>query len=76
MLTEILDQRNKESFPFTREISKPYGVLDQIIAWCKTEMISDWRWSLHDVSTDTRPGRYQFYFDSERDFVAFTLHWA
>lgn len=76
LITDHLDTRSKESFAYTREISKPFGVLDKIIAWCKTEMTSDWRWQLLDVSSDIRPGRYIFYFDSERDLVAFTLHWA
>ena len=77
MLTiDKLDHRSKESFPYSREITKPLGVLDDIIAWSKTELIATWRWQLIEISTDTRPGRYVFYFDNERDFVAFTLHWA
>ena len=77
MLTiEQLDQRSKESFAHSREITKPFGHLDRVIAWCKTELTSDWRWELLDVSSDIRPGRYMFYFDSERDLVAFTLHWT
>jgi hypothetical protein len=31
---------------------------------------------LIDVSTDRRPGTYKFYFDSERDCVAFVLQWS
>lgn len=76
LTTEKLDNRSKESFPYSREITKPFGQLDRVIAWCKTELIDTWRWQLIDVSNDVRPGRYVFYFDSERDLVAFTLHWA
>jgi hypothetical protein len=76
VITEQLEQRSKESFAYSREITKPFGHLDRVIAWCKTELTGDWRWELLDVSSDTRPGRYCFYFDTERDFVAFTLHWA
>jgi hypothetical protein len=47
-----------------------------VIDWCKTEIVGDWRWQLVDVSSDRRPGRYIFYFDTERDFFAFTLHWS
>ena len=50
--------------------------LDRVIDWCKTEIVGDWRWQLVDISSDRRPGHYIFYFDSERDFFAFTLHWA
>jgi hypothetical protein len=77
MLDErVIDSRNRESFLYSREIAKPFGELDRVIDWCKTEMIGDWRWQLIDVSSDRRPGRYVFYFDSERDFFAFTLQWS
>lgn len=77
MPTEISDLlRNKESFVHRKEISKPFGQLEVILAWCKTELIADWRWQLLDSSSDLRPGRYIFYFDSERDCCAFTLKWV
>jgi len=76
MLEErVIDSRNQESFLYSREIAKPFGELDRVIDWCKTEMVGDWRWQLIDVSSDQRPGRYIFYFDSERDYFAFTLYW-
>lgn len=67
--------RDKESFAYAKEISKPWGGLDPILAWCKTELVGEWRWQLIDVSSDIRPGRYIFYFDSDRDCCAFTLKW-
>lgn len=67
--------RDKESFSYAKEISKPWGGLDKVLAWCKTELTGDWRWQLVDISSDIRPGRYIFYFDTERDFFAFTLYW-
>jgi hypothetical protein len=77
MLEErVIDSRNRESFLYSREIAKPFGELDRVIDWCKTEIVGDWRWQLVDVSSDRRPGRYVFYFDSERDFFAFTLQWS
>ena len=77
MLEErVIDSRNRESFLYSREIAKPFGKLDHVLDWCKTELVGDWRWQLVDVSSDTRPGRYVFYFDTERDFFAFTLQWA
>jgi hypothetical protein len=76
MLEErVIDSRKQESFPYSREIAKPFGELDRVLTWCKTELVGDWRWQLVDVSTDQRPGRYIFYFDSERDHFAFTLYW-
>jgi hypothetical protein len=79
---KLLDQpasfeiRKGESFKFAREIHKPYGELDRILEWCKHELTDEWRWQLIDHSTDTRPGRYIFYFDSNRDCFAFSLQWA
>ena len=64
-----------DSFNHAREIHKPFGELDRVLAWCKTELTGEWRWQLVDVSTDRRPGRYIFYFVSERDYFAFTLYW-
>lgn len=71
-----LVQRSKESFAHALEITKPFGGLDQVIAWAKSEMSGDWRWQVIEMSSDVRPGRYIFYFDSERDYLAFTLKWG
>ena len=68
--------RRGESFRYAREILKPYGELDRVLAWCKTELTDEWRWQLIDQSSDRRPGRYIFYFDSDRDFFAFVLQWS
>ena len=77
MLDErVIDSRKRESFRYSREIAKPFGKLDHVLDWCKTELVGDWRWQLVDVSSDSRPGRYIFYFDLERDFFAFTLQWS
>lgn len=67
--------RDKDSFQYAREIAKPFGQIDGILEWCKSELQDDWRWQLVEMSNDCRPGRYIFYFDSERDFFAFTLYW-
>lgn len=67
--------REKESFRYAKEINKPFGGLDSVISWCKSEMIGDWRWQVIEMSSDIRPGRYCFFFDSDRDFCAFTLKW-
>ncbi len=71
-----IDHRSRESFAFAREVVKAWGGLEPILAWCKTELTGDWRWQLVDMSSDIRPGRYIFYFDSDRDCLAFTLKWC
>jgi hypothetical protein len=71
----LFEIRQGDSFLYAKEIHKPFGELDRVLTWCKTELLDEWRWQLVDVSTDQRPGRYIFYFDSERDYFAFTLYW-
>ena len=71
----LFEIRLGDSFRHAREIAKPFGELDRVLAWCKTELVGEWRWQLVEVSTDLRPGRYIFYFDSDRDYFAFTLYW-
>jgi hypothetical protein len=68
--------RDGESFAYAREIHKPFGHIDRILEWCKAELQDEWRWQLVDATSDQRPGRYIFYFDSERDWFAFTMQWA
>ena len=68
--------RDKASFNHAKEISKPFGEIEYVLDWCKSELVNEWRWQLVDVSSDIRPGRYIFYFDDERDCLAFVMKWA
>lgn len=69
--------RHGESFRHAKMVEKPFGELDRILQWCRSELGQDWRWQLIETSgANNEPGRYCFYFDSERDYVAFLLHWA
>ena len=72
----LFEIRQGDSFRFAKEIHKPYGQLDHILEWCKQELVAEWRWQLVEQSNDIKPGRYIFYFDSDRDACAFTLKWA
>jgi hypothetical protein len=76
LLKPPIDTRSRESFPHAQEIAKPFGEIERVLEWCKSEIGHDWRWQLIDVSSDIRPGRYIFYFDSERDYLAFTMKWS
>jgi hypothetical protein len=68
--------RDRDSFRHAQEIAKSFGVLESVLDWCKEELTADWRWQLIEVSSDRRPGRYIFYFDSERDYLAFVMKWS
>lgn len=69
-------QRDRVSFDHAQEIIKPFGQIEQVIDWCKNELTDEWRWQLVEISSDRRPGRYIFYFDSERDCLAFVMKWS
>ena len=68
--------RDKDSFAHAQEIYKEFGVLESVLDWCKSELVAEWRWQLLELSSDHKPGRYIFYFDSERDCLAFTMKWS
>jgi hypothetical protein len=68
--------RKKDSFSFAKEVTRPWGGLDPILSWCKSELQHDWRWQVVDMVNDRQPGRYIFYFDNERDYLAFVLKWG
>jgi hypothetical protein len=71
----VIHARDRDSFNYAKEIAKEFGVLELVLAWCKEELVGEWRWQLIEVSSDNRPGRYIFFFDSERDCLAFTMKW-
>lgn len=76
LLTSPMDyMRDRDSFSYAQEIAKPFGILEHVLDWCKEELVGEWRWQLIDVSSDQKPGRYCFFFDSERDCLAFTMKW-
>jgi hypothetical protein len=68
--------RDRGSFDHAQEIIKAFGVIETVLNWCKSELRGDWRWQLLQMSSDRQPGRYCFYFDDERDYLAFVMKWA
>ena len=68
--------RDKDSFDHAHEIIKPFGVIERVLDWCKSELAGEWRWQLLEMSSDIKPGRYIFYFDNERDCLAFLMKWS
>ena len=66
----------KERYNHTYRIVKSFGVIEQILDWCKHELVTEWRWQLIEVSTHTKNGEYIFYFDSERDYLSFLMKWS
>lgn len=67
--------RDKASFAYTVDLTKPAGMIDHVLEWSREELSHEWRWTLVEVSAVHKPGRYTFYFDSERDYFAFIIKW-
>ena len=68
--------RDAESFRHSISIAKPFGSLDSVIDWAKNELTEEWRWQVVRTSSDLAPGSYKFFFDSESDYLAFTMKFA
>jgi len=68
--------REHTSFEHVVEVNKPGATLDQMLDWCKAELVGEWRWQLVEVSNARTPGKYLFHFDNHRDTVAFTIKWC
>lgn len=68
--------RNRDSFHHAHEIVKAFGVIETVLNWCKSELRGEWRWQLIEMSSDIKPGRYCFFFDDERDYLAFVMKWS
>ena len=68
--------RDADSFNHSISITKPFGSLDSIIEWAKQELTEEWRWQVIRTCSDCMPGTYVFYFDSESDYLAFTMKFA
>lgn len=75
-LLHQINSRSGESFPYAQEITRTWGAVDAVVDWCKSECISDWRWQIVEPTNVNNPGRYIFYFDSDRDYLAFVMKWA
>jgi len=72
----LMSSRPGSSFVRSVEIQRAWGGIDEVLSWCHEELAADWRWQVLEMSSDIKPGRYAFYFDSERDCCAFTLKWC
>lgn len=56
---------------FKIKLSMPWGQLKEIIEWCDRNCTGDYRY-MEDPNSDTY-NSWIFFFELERDYVAFTL---
>lgn len=54
-------------------IQLPYGELGEVVEWCRKNCIDEWKFHEHHNTMDSWSPEYTFYFENERDLVAFTL---
>jgi len=51
-----------------------YGQLQPIIDWCERNCEADYRYmDINNDDRETAAGRWEFLFESERDYVAFLM---
>ena len=62
------------SIPTSHKISIkiPYGELQSTVDWCERNCTSDWRY-MEDPNAEYIAGGWVFFFESERDYVAFKI---
>jgi hypothetical protein len=59
-------------YSFRTDISVPYGSLNSLLEWCKTNCKDNWGWHMISPSGE-KPGLYKFHFMSEADQINFIL---
>ena len=60
---------------FKTSIDIPYGELKNVISWCQHNCQSDWRFqeSLHAPNAGYSSLPYNFFFETEKDYVSFVI---
>lgn len=58
-------------------VNLPYGTLKNVMEWCEKNCIADWKFDPVETSDFSKSlsfaNQYKFYFESERDYVAFIM---
>jgi hypothetical protein len=55
-------------------IDVQYGQLQPVIDWCERNCQDEWRYvDINNPEHDSANGRWEFLFESEKDYVAFLM---
>jgi len=55
-------------------IDVQYGQLQPVLDWCERNCEADWRYlDINNPEYDNATGRWEFLFESEKDYVAFLM---
>lgn len=75
MIAEPITQFGDSDASYTHacEVSH-HPQVEPIILWCKQNLDDTWRWQIVETSGNS-PGRYIFYFNNEKNYLAFLLRW-
>jgi len=57
-------------------VYRMWGHLEEVLEWNQQELVDTWKWEMVTPSNEFDPGEYKFYFQSQRDLVAFLLKWS
>lgn len=62
----LIDIQNKV------EIERKFGELDLLLVWCKNNCVGNWTFFSLEPAGITK-GRYEFYFENDKDKINFIL---
>jgi hypothetical protein len=57
---------------YQTDLKIKYGELKNILHWCEKNCAGDWGYSIIDQAGHS-PGKYNFKFDLEKDYVTFLI---
>lgn len=63
------------SYPYTTITEQKWGQLDILLNWADQSLTGNYRWWIQEMAGKYTPGKYQFYFDNEQDYMLFLLKW-
>jgi hypothetical protein len=58
---------------YKTEISIGYGELKPVIEWCQRNCANDWGYNCLEFAGGSDGGLYDFYFETESDYINFIL---
>ena len=73
-LNKPLEQKLQErNLKYRCDVHKDFGKLDDLVEWCKKEVIGDWGWHIARYPNSEQPGHYIFFFEHHSEYFAFAL---
>lgn len=58
---------------YQTKLQIPFGQLKEVVEWCQNNMQGDWKFSDESNIDHISLNTYDFWFELERDYVAFNI---